>query len=364
MAGAAAMATSAFIMPSPAHAALSGTIAVTSPSNAKIAADTAKQVVLLTVSGAGAPVLSEDTVTGVDLGGDAACQNLDTYVVTSATTISVKTPTGGCPVSSGGTAEPIVLRISGDTLTKTSAITFVPPPAIAAVGDNPVITDNSVSLLPANQVKTFNSAGGQYVRITADAAFAFDPRSSAALSVNMGGKAGTDVKVYATATGTTPLANTVAGSVGNALTFKTASGMTTTDPLVTITQNGVSKSFLPAATGVSVVTPPTVTGLSLTSGRAGDATAVTVKGTNFDKVGGNYGTTTLVKFCGQNATFAATPVNAAGTEIYAITPTAVTTMLGASKYAGPCDVVVTNSTPSAGNTSAVNAAASFTFVKE
>src|SRR5690349_21544441 len=94
----------AALPPTAAQAAtLPGTIAVTIPASGKLAADTGKQVVVLTVSGSGATALSESNVTGVTLGGDSACANLQNYVVTSATTVTVKTPSGGCDASTGGT---------------------------------------------------------------------------------------------------------------------------------------------------------------------------------------------------------------------------------------------------------------------
>jgi hypothetical protein len=357
----------AALPPTAAQAAtLPGTIAVTIPASGKLAADTGKQVVVLTVSGSGATALSESNVTGVTLGGDATCANLQNYVVTSATTVTVKTPSGGCDASAGGTAESVSILFGSDDITKATALTFVTPPAIVAAASNPVITDNSVALPAVNQVKRFVTNGGQYVRVTADSAYAFDPKAASGLAVSMGGKAGTDIKVYADATGTTPLATSANGTVGNSFTFKTATGMTNNDNTITVTQNGVSKTFTTTDTGATVVAAPTVTSLSVTSGKTGAATQTVITGTNFDKTAANYGTTTKVTFCGVEASVFGSPaVNAAGTQITVTTPTAVANLvpgLGLLNYAGSCPVVVGDGT--AAGSSPITPTSIFTFVKE
>ncbi|WP_426508874.1 hypothetical protein ACPPVO_59875 [Dactylosporangium sp. McL0621] len=132
-------------LPYVAHAALTGTIAITTPSTGKLAADTAKQVLVLTVTG---QTLSEALVTGVNLGTDTNCQNIPTYIVTSATTLAVKTPTGGCPATTTSGGDSIdILFAGGNTLSKTGGLTFIAPPAIAAASDKPVINDNSALLI-------------------------------------------------------------------------------------------------------------------------------------------------------------------------------------------------------------------------
>jgi hypothetical protein len=363
--GASALAASVLTLlaPSAAHAATltNATIKVTSPSNGKVAAGLEKQVVQLTVSGTGAPALSEDTVASITLGD---CTAIDSYVVTSATTISVKTPTGGCTATVGAGDVASIVLASGDDITTNNAITFVPPPAIDTAANKSVITDNSVNLPSASKVQGFIANGGQYVRVVADPAYAFDPKTAAGLAVNFGGKAGTEVKVYADATSTTPLATTANGSVGNSLTFKTASGMTASaTPTLTITQNGVSASFLNADTAATIVPAPTITSLSVTAGKAKGTTQVVITGANFDKVTGDYGTTYNVTFCGVAATsFGTPPVNTAGTAITVTAPdvTNVTPGLGVGVYAGACPVVISDGT----NPSPVSNTAVFTYVKE
>jgi hypothetical protein len=333
----------AVIPPTAAQAAtLPGTLAVTTPANGKLAADTAKQVVVLTVSGSGATLLTEDNVSGVQLGSDTDCDDLTNYVVTSPTTITVKTPTGGCAAAAGEEVA-ILFNSNADKISKAAALSFIAPPEIEAVGNKPVINDSSALLATANQQRRFSSAGGQLVRVKADPNFAFDPRTAAALAVSMGGKPGTELKVYATADGTVPLATSAAGSNGNSLTFKTAAGMT--DNTVTLTQNGVSKSFANATHLATVSAVPTVTGLSVNAGRS-EATGVStvISGTNLPKVLADAQDPTkwTVEFCGVAASV--TAVSTTGTSLTVTIPDIAgeATGLGASTYAGTCRVKVTD----------------------
>ncbi|HWS32324.1 MAG TPA: IPT/TIG domain-containing protein [Actinoplanes sp.] len=346
---------------------------MTSPTSGKLAAATAKQVIILTVGGAAATALSENTVTSVQLGGDATCATVDSYVVTNATTLTVKTPTNGCPASPGGTAEAIRINFAGgDYIEKLSAITFVSPAALPLAATKPVTTENSLALGTADKVTRFHTTGGQIVRVVADSTYTFDPRTSAGLAVTFSGKAGTEIKVYDTATSTTPLANTVAASgPGNALTFKTAAGMSTTDKTLTITQGGVSKTFSATDTGVTAIAAaPIVTGVVPNSARIGAGTTVVVSGTGFEKDASKYNNTVKVKFCGVDAasygtTAVPAAVNTAGTQITAVVPAGlgnVSPGLGTGNYAGTCAVQVVDTT--AGTESPITAASTIALVKE
>lgn len=342
-AGALASTLVAVLLPTAAHAAaLTGTVVVTSPSNAKLAALTAKQVAVLTVSGAGVPALSEDNVASIGLG--STCNALTGYVVTSATVVTVKT-TNLCPAGAG---DILITFANGDTLTKTNGITFVSPPVIEALANNPVINDNSVFSATANQQHRLGTGGGQIVRVRADPAYAFSPATVSALSASVGGKAGTLVKVYNDSIGTpgsTAIAVGTAGVVGNSMSFTTASGMTAGESTITLSQDGVAKSFLTAVTGLTVVAAPTVTTLSVQSGRANATNVSTViSGTNFPKVLSDAidATKWTVNFCGVAAT-----VTAASTTGLTLTVTVpdvagVALGLGATTYAGVCPVVVTD----------------------
>lgn len=344
-----------------------GTLTVTLPANGKLAAETGKQVVVLTVSGTGAVALSESNVTGVTLGTDPACANLQNYVVTSATTVTVKTPNAGCAAAAAGPVS--ILFGADDPVTKATGITFVEAPAIDLLANKPVITENSTALAAGQKVQRFVTNGAQNVRVYAANDFAFDPRTAAGLGVAMGGKAGTAVKVY-DASGVL-LAATAAGVVGNSLSFTTGAGMTAGNNILSITQDGVSKTFLAAETGLSVVAAPTVTSLSVTSGKAGAATTTVITGTKFDTVATHYtdaSPTAYVTFCGVAATsFGATAVNAAGTQITVITPTSVGNAspgLGTGNYYGPCKVQVGSDMSDPTTMSPMTAGNVFTFLAE
>ncbi|MER7002950.1 hypothetical protein ABT297_07870 [Dactylosporangium sp. NPDC000555] len=343
-------------------ATLPGTITITSPTTGKIAAGTDKQVLLLTVAG---QTLSEALVTGVNLGADPDCQNISSYVVTSATTIAVKTPTGGCPATTAPTGDNIDIVFAGNnTVRKTGGLYFVTPPAIAAVSNKPVINENSALLLAANQITRFVTSGGQTVRVKADANYAFDPRASAGLGVTFGGKPVTELKVY-DSSGTQVLATTTtAPAVGNYLTFKTGAGMSANDSSLTVTQNGVSKTFSSTDTGVSVVAAPTVTSLSVTSGKIKAPVSTIVTGANFSKTLADYtGTPTWkVNFC--NTAGTVTAINAAGTTLTVTTPDVSNDVdgLGTGVYAGTCPVTIVDVTNSI--TSPISAGGYFNFLNE
>ena len=380
-AGLLAATLSAALQPAAAQAvALTGTITVTSPTSAKLAADTAKQVIVLTVAGAGVPALSEDNVASIGLGVTAtpdACDALTTYVVTSPTVVTVKTPTTGtppgCPV---GTGDIVINFVGGDTLTRTNGITFVAPPSLAALAAKPIINENSSGLAVANQQQRFLSSGGQVVRVKSGAGFAFDPRTVAALGVTLGGKAGTEVKVYRgtdntllTAANATDAILTTEATAGNYLTFRTTAAMDPANDVVSVAQNGVSKSFLKAETGAEVATGPAITSMSVNSGKATGGTVVALTGTNFNKDVTKYnGTDIRVMFCGVEAddygtTSPVVPaVNTAGTVITVVTPdvTNVATGVGTGTYAGTCPVTIIEGTW----TSPLNGNTAFSFLSE
>nr|BFE64400.1 hypothetical protein GCM10020063_089260 [Dactylosporangium thailandense] len=369
--GVTAAAASAVIVGGLPHVAygatLTGTIAITTPSTGKLAAGTAKQVLLLTVTG---QTLSEALITGVNLGTDASCQNIPTYIVTSATTLAVKTPSGGCPATTATGGDGIdILFAGGNTLSKANGLFFITPPAIAALADKPVINDNSALLDPTAQTRRFVTAGGQTVRVKADSAYAFDPRTSAGLAVTFGGKPATEIKVY-DASGTLIPANTAsAPAAGNYLTFKSPAGLTTTDASLAISQGGVSKTFAVSDTGANIIAVPTVTSLSVSSGRAKGATSTVlttstlVSKTLADYQGGS--ATWGVYFCNKPA--AVTAVNTAGTQITVTTPDVTNDAdgLGTNVYAGSCPVTIADLTDNANPVKGpVTAGGYFNFLNE
>lgn len=327
----------------PAAAAPAATsIAVTSPSTGKVAANTEKQVVVLTVNGLTGATLSEDAITGVDLGADAACADLPVYVVTSPTTITVKTPTGGCDPTVGTTPETVTIKfVVGNLAKATTNLIFIAPPEIADTNNAPVITENSAGITDADdQIQQLAASGGQYVRIKAADDFTFNGGSAAALSVTIGGRALTEVKAYS-ATNTILTGPGQAGDVGNYLIGKTATGMTTSTPTVVISQGGVSKTFDSTRTGITIVNAPTITSLNVTVVKAGVATNITVTGTGLASTSPEV---TEVTVCGVPATTLTQP-NSQGTSMAITVPAAGiiddVDGLGEGVFSGTCPVVVT-----------------------
>jgi len=362
-------------LPTPAYAtALTGTITITSGS--RLGSGTAKQVVVLTVSGA---TLSEDTVASVSLGLDTNCAALSSYVVTSPTSMTVKTPTLGCALTdqvANPLGEPIVITFAdASTLTKTNGLFFIGPPSLATT--KPVITENSSGLGSTYQVQRLAPGGGQTIRVKAGAAFIFDGRVAAALTASLGGKALTAIKVYnhldVLLTTAAPDATL---DVGNYFTAVTPTTLTTADTTLSVTQNTVVRSFDSTATGLSVTLRPNITSLSVTSGKANTATAVVITGTNFAPVGTlaaaalvmyTSGGTRSVNFCGVDVPIA--NITAATTTTVTLTTpntlSANASGLGATTSSGPCPVRVVDATdPTTPVPSALNAASNFTFIVE
>jgi IPT/TIG domain-containing protein len=333
------------IQASPAYAAV--TISAVAPS--KVAAGLANRVVVITGTN-----FDEDLIASIALNA-TDCAALTSYVVTSATQISVKTPLGGC-TATVSTAETVTITaVDLTTVSKATAITFVAPPSIAAVGTKPVITQNSSALLAANQVVELNAAGNQVIRIKAGAAYAF-AGTSGALAGSVGGKALTTVG-FVSAAGvaqTTP----TAGDVGNTWIAKTGTGMTASvTPALTITQGSVSRTFTNLETGLSgIVALPTVTSLDVKEGVVDAPTVVKITGTNFGTVPGDLSVT----FCGVAGTLSvSTPPTA--TSITLTTPpvAGLSPGLGASNFSGVCPVVVTRT---AVGSSSVTATSFFAFL--
>ncbi|MFG1924798.1 hypothetical protein [Cryptosporangium sp. NPDC048952] len=379
--GSACLATTALIgaglVPAAARAAdVVGTITVTSPSNARIAAGSAKQVLAFSVSGADVPALSEDNVNDVSLKGNnasgAATTCVVTYVVTSSTTIIGKTATN-CAILG---AASLVVTIGTDTLVKTNALTLVTPPSIADVGGTvpPVINDNSVLLNAANQTARFSATGGQTVRVRAGASFGFDPTVAAGLAVTMNGKAGSNFKVFTGSTGLGALVQTTTSSTpGNSMTFTTGAGMTPGPVSLTITQGGITKTFTATATSngptPTVVSLPSITSLSVPGGRASQQVSTTITGTGLPRALGDAQDPSkwLITFCGAAVVGSdVTAVNDTGTSVTVNVPpvSGLSPGLGAGVYAGICPVAVTDLTQNPDQTSPVALGAYYTVLAE
>jgi hypothetical protein len=306
---------------------------------AKVGAGLAKQVITLTGTN-----FNEAQITRIDLrvsGAITDCQDVP-YVVTSATTISIKTPTGGCAATADPTAPETVTitEVGGNTLTK-QGLTFLAPPDLATT--NPVVTENSSALLSANQVATLLPAGGQTIRVRAAAGYAFDGKltGTSALSATLGGKTLSNIKVY---NSEGVLQGTSAAAVGNYFTATTPSLLAGGSHSLIIMQAGVTRTFLTTTTGLSWPAVQTVSSLDPKSGKSKGGTSVRITGTGFPTVltDAQDATKWKVQFCGIDATVSATTA----TLLTVVTPdTSVASPgLGVGVFEGVCPVRVVDVT--------------------
>ncbi len=336
--GAAALLSAVTLVATPmaAHAAPAATsVTIASPVGGKVAADTEKQVIIINVVGLTGATLDEGSVESVDLGADSDCQGLDFYIVTGTTQLAVKTPTGGCAPTSGVASETLEINFanSGGTLTKAlSGLIFIAPPELDTTA--PVITDLSSELPSADQIQQFVSTGTQVIRVKADSDFTFSG-ASGVLTASLGGKPLSEIKVYKKTDGTV-MTTAPSGSTenGNWFTGKTTTGMTSGN--LSITHNGVTKTWTAADLGTSVVTVPVITTMNPTSAKVNTAVTVTITGTLTGA--------TSVTFCGVPGTNFA--LNAAGTSLTVKTPASGIADdaggLGSGVYSGVCPVKVIN----------------------
>jgi hypothetical protein len=352
-------------LPQTALAVVNYGVTITSTSPLRVPAGLANRVVVITGTN-----FDEDQIVSIELGTDADCMALTSYVVTSSTSISVKTPGVGTAASAPGCAASASQTIGEDitinqtesgevvkTGSTTAGVIFVPPPTILAVGSSPVITENSSAMLLANQVDEFTPAGNQLIRVKATADFAFSGATGATLSGTFGGKALTTVGFFA-ADGTTAQGLTTAPASGglNFWVARTGTALTTTGTglNLTITQNGVTRSFTPAETGATFPNVPTITSLDVNSGKAGGGTVVKITGTGFSTTPGDF----TVQFCDIDV------VPTAATAVL-LTVTAPNTShlalgLGSGVYGGVCPVTVTRVT--GGLISPISSASNFTYL--
>jgi IPT/TIG domain-containing protein len=355
--------------PQAAMAVTTPPMTITTVAPATVAAAAANKVVTITGTG-----FDEEYISKIALGADPACDHLTSYVVVSATSISVKTPTGGCLASSA--AEPVTIYDSSDPTTpgsiqKAAAITFVSPPTLVT-GENdatpannlkPVVTENSAGLLLVNQVNTLQVAAGQVIRVKASPTFAFSNNTTNKLTATLGGKALTDIKVYSITPLSGPVVSTaILGSTenGNYLTAKVPALAAGTVNALVISQNLVSSTFTAAYTGLTWTSAPTVTALDVTSGRSTGGTVVKITGTGFNPTVGSYdGTVANILVCGMNAV----PTLASTTSLTFATPAAggAALGLGTSVFEGPCPVKVMNTVTNIG-TSVVTDKSNFVYL--
>lgn len=313
-----------------AAASTSG-MTITAIAPKKIAALTANQVVTITGTN-----FDEGLIKQVDLGPCNA-----TYIVANATTLYAKTPNATCGVVTAGTTTPETITITDtddNTLTFTGTATtglfYVAPPAIAAT--DPSFTDLSANISP--KVKKLKVGGGQVVRIVAASDYSFATGVTAAL----GGTPMTGVTVVGTGNGNYITAVAPAKAVGAVS--------------LTLTANGVSKTFSAATTGLTYWAPPTVATVAPSAGRAvasgGTGADVVITGTGFSTTAAS----NSVTFCGQDATVKTTPAPTATS----LTVTVPDPALGTGIFEGLCPVKVTVG----GNASPITATSSYAYLTQ
>lgn len=324
---AAGLVVSATLAGSPAQAVVNYGVTITTVTPAKIAAGLANRVVIINGTN-----FDEDQILSIDLGADPDCQELTSYVVTSSTSISVKTPgegdNPGAGCSAGAAAAVNINQTEAGEATKAAAITFVDPPTIAAA--NPISTENSAALDAANRVTKVSTTGGQNIRIKAGTGTAFSGVAGAGLSGTFGGKPLTTVGFLAP--DLSAQATSAAGTNGNYWIAKTGTGLSTASNTLTITLNGVSKTFSAADTGLTIAAIPTITSLDVTSGKAKSATAVKITGTNFTTTPADW----RVTFCGE----AVTPSASTATQLTVNAPATIGDEVGFADdvWEGVCPV--------------------------
>lgn len=295
-----------------ANAAVSTQFTVTAIAPKKLAALTANQVVTITGTG-----FDEANIASVDLG---PCTDA-VYIVQSATTLLAKTPDATCGVATASTTVPediVITDTAGDTVTFTGAaatgLFFVTAPSIAS--SDPVYTELSANLLAADKVKRLKTTGGQQIRIVAGAGYTF-PTTANAVTGSLGGTALTAITVAAGGGSLTATAPARAAGAVN----------------LTLSANGVAKTFPASAVGVTYWTPPTVTTVAPNAVKAvpdlGTGGNVVLTGTGFSATAAS----NTVEVCGEAATVSASTT----TSITFATPDPNFT----GTFEGVCPVTVT-----------------------
>lgn len=336
-------------IPASAEVITGGDIVVSSPESGTVAANTPNLVIMLLLTMPAGFTLGEDLIEAVDLGADR-CRDLEPFLIPGTSQILLTTPDNavddsfdGCaPTANATVGEMITITFANggsDTWEKTdSGLVFIAPPAIAAANTNPIFPENSMGLPAGDRITRLLSTGNQRVRVTAADTFAFSGGSAAGLAVTVGGKAATDVRAWSRADPTTLLTGPASDDdKGNTLSFKTAAGMTaSTSPPITITHNGISKTFAAADTGLTIVTAPIVTAVSPAYLKAGTATTVTLIGTGF-------AADTTATVCGVTVSPGVPNSDGTSMTISVDTDDIVDDAdgLGTTTYSGVCPVVLT-----------------------
>ncbi len=345
----------------PASAAPSSKFTITSLSTHLVPATTLNQV--LTVTGTG---FSEDVISGVSIyktdGTTKACTTDPMYIVTSATSLVLKTP-ADCAVGVNN-----IITITDDTTTDTVSSTptsptatiaaaqkldFVAPPTLGAVptdlttGTYPVVSVNTALQKPINQVVTAPVTGGTTIRVTAGSTL-FATSTTLPLAASLGGVALTNL-----------VAHYSSGNTGPIDSFTAKTGAHAAGPVsLAVTSGGVTKSFSNALTnftyaGTAITVAPAF-------GPTDGGNVIKIAGAGFVPSGTGAST---VKVCGVSTTVLTSTGNTPSATSLSVTapafsdPTATT---ATTAIDGTCTVQVTT-----GSTiSIINAGSTYTYVAQ
>jgi hypothetical protein len=214
-----------------AHAAAVSTITAVGPH--LVSALTLNQVI--TVTGTG---FDETEITGVAIAG---CTTAPTYIVASTTSLVLKTAVD----CAAGAARVITITETGGTTlsvpgTAAQALSFIAAPTLIAgtAALHPVTTDGTAGLLYASQTTEGMSAstkGGTRIRVTAALGSPYSHSTALPLGASLGG---------------TALTGIVKETSGLYFTGVVGAHAASANPILKITNNGVSKSFAYAAPGI------------------------------------------------------------------------------------------------------------------
>jgi ribosomal protein S11 len=245
--------------------------------------------------------------TGVTIGGAAATN----VVVVSGTSITATTPAG-----TAGTASVVVTTPGGSNAANT-LFTYIAPPTVTAgatvtfvVGGSPVALDSGLTVSTSSSTVT-----GATVSIASGAG------ADTLNFTNQNGITGSFSAGTLTLTGTATVA--IYQVALESVTFSTTSTSVTPRTINWTVTNSVASSA-PATSTVDVLLPPTVSGISPSSGPTAGGTPVSITGTNFTGATGvtigGAAATNVVVVSGTSIT-ATTPAGTAGTASVVVTTT-------------------------------------------
>jgi hypothetical protein len=330
-----AAAVGGFALMAPSADATASTLfSVSKLSVHRLPALTANQVITLTGTG-----FDEDLIKSVAING---CTTAPTYVVSSPTSLLLKTKADCATTSTGvitltDTSDNTYVTVPGTT-GGALALAFAAAPTIADASDTvkPVVTDNTAGVAFGDQQTTANTKGGTVIRV----------KSGATPFVNS-----TTYPLAATLSGV-PLTKVTMPTGGAYFTGVLGAHAADAAPVLKITSNGVSKSFVFGAGGASAVSGThdfkyagtSISVSPVSSGLSG--TKITVTGAGFSTTAASDTVTVGGVAC---------PVSG--------TPTATTIVCTAGAVATPgakdVKVVVTG-----GQTSVVGATSTFSYLSE